>query len=81
MDDQTQDRSSAGIITQSFAAGGAVGYWFVDDLKAAIDRALELGGERYRGPLEVPETQRTIVQIKDPCGNVIGFEASTQKLS
>lgn len=54
---------------------GAVGYWLVDDLDQAIARALELKGSIYRGPLKVTETQRTIVQIKDPFGNVFGLEA------
>lgn len=56
--------------------GGSVGYWLVDDLDAVMKRAIEIGGEIYRGPLDVNEVQRTIVQIKDPCGNVIGFEAA-----
>ncbi len=55
--------------------GGSVGYWLVDDLDRAMKRATELGGELYRGPLRVEEVQRTIVQIKDPVGNVIGLEA------
>lgn len=55
--------------------GGAVGYWLVDDLDQVIARATQLGGEIYRGPLRVDEIRRTIVQIKDPLGNVIGFEA------
>ena len=57
------------------SAGGSVGYWLVKDLDHVIARAVELGGEVYRGPLEVKETRRKIVQIKDPIGNVIGFEA------
>lgn len=55
--------------------GGAIGYWLVDDLDAALRKAIELGGSIYRGPLNVDEIQRTIVQIKDPIGNVIGLEA------
>ena len=58
------------------STGGSVGYWLVDDLDKAIRKAVEIGGEVYRGPLKVSEVQRTIVQIKDPCGNVIGFEAA-----
>lgn len=54
--------------------GGSVGYWLVDDLSAAIEKAVGLGGSVYRGPLRVEEAQRTIVQIKDPLGNVIGLE-------
>ncbi|MBK7890321.1 MAG: VOC family protein [Bdellovibrionales bacterium] len=55
--------------------GGSVGYWFVDDLGAMLKRASELGASIYRGPLPVPEIQRTIVQIQDPCGGIVGFEA------
>jgi predicted enzyme related to lactoylglutathione lyase len=52
-----------------------VGYWLVDDLEAAISAAIKLGGKVYRGPLKVDEVQRTIVQIVDPYGGVIGLEA------
>ena len=55
--------------------GGSVGYWLFDDLGAIIKRASELGATIYRGPLPVPQIQRTIVQIQDPCGGIIGFEA------
>jgi predicted enzyme related to lactoylglutathione lyase len=58
------------------STGGSVGYWLVDNLDQTIARAIELGGSVYRGPLRVEEVNRTIVQIKDPLGNVIGFEAS-----
>ena len=57
--------------------GGSVGYWLVDELDSVIARAVQLGGEIYRGPLRVDETQRTIVQIMGPCGTVVGFEAGT----
>ncbi|MDD4973473.1 MAG: hypothetical protein PHY93_03940 [Bacteriovorax sp.] len=56
--------------------GGSVGYWFVDDLASLLDKVHRLGGSVYRGPLKVIEIQRTIVQIIDPFGNIIGFEAS-----
>jgi len=55
--------------------GGSVGYWLVDNLEKLIERSIELGGNVYRGPLRVEETQRTIVQIIDPFGNVVGFES------
>ena len=58
------------------STGGSVGYWLVDNLDIAIGRAVELGGSIYRGPLKIEEVRRTIVQIKDPLGNVIGFEAA-----
>ena len=56
------------------STGGSVGYWLVDNLENVIQRAEQLGGKIYRGPLKVPEVGRTIVQIQDPFGNVIGFE-------
>lgn len=55
--------------------GGSVGYWLVDNLEAAISRATDLNGKLYRGPLRVEELRRTIVQIADPYGNVLGLEA------
>lgn len=58
-----------------FSAGGSVGYWLVDNLENLLARAEALGGKIYRGPLKVPEVQRTIVQVQDPVGNVVGFEA------
>lgn len=59
-----------------FSKGGAVGYWLVDDIDQAIAHAKSLGGKIYRGPLRVDEIQRTIVQIEDPTGSIIGLEAS-----
>lgn len=55
--------------------GGSVGYWLVDNLDGLMERVEQLGGKVYRGPLKVNEIHRTIVQIKDPFGNVVGFEA------
>ncbi|WP_413574564.1 VOC family protein [Bdellovibrio sp. HCB290] len=55
--------------------GGSVGYWLVDNIDAVLKKVEGLGGKLYRGPLNVPETQRTIMQIQDPTGSVIGFEA------
>lgn len=57
------------------STGGSIGYWLVDDLDDLLVKVKELGGSVYRGPLNVSEIQRTIVQIKDPFGNVVGFEA------
>lgn len=57
-----------------YSQGGSIGYWLVDNIEAVLQKAQELGGKIYRGPLKVPETQRTIMQIQDPCGNIIGFE-------
>lgn len=58
-----------------FSFGGSVGYWLVDNVDEVLVRVKELGGEIYRGPLRVEETKRTIMQIKDPFGNIVGFES------
>lgn len=59
--------------------GGSVGYWLVDDVDLAVDRAISLGAKVYRGPLRVEEIERTIVQLEDPFGNVIGLEGPLEK--
>ena len=59
--------------------GGTVGYWLVDSIDALIISAKALGGSVYRGPLQVAETGRVILQIIDPDGNVVGFEAPLQR--
>lgn len=59
-----------------FSQGGSVSYWFVDNIEVVLAKVEQLGGKLYRGPLKVPETQRIIMQVQDPFGNIIGFEAS-----
>lgn len=58
-----------------FSSGGSIGYWLVDDIEQVLTKVKEIGGDLYRGPLTVKETNRIIMQIKDPFGNVIGFES------
>jgi len=65
----------ASDLKSPFSKGGSVGYFLVDDLDELIKKCIELEGAVYRGPLRVEESQRTIVQIIDPFGNVIGFES------
>lgn len=62
-------------IKSPTSTGGSVGYWQVNDLEALMERVKALGGIVYRGPLKVPEIQKIILQIQDPFGNIIGFEA------
>jgi predicted enzyme related to lactoylglutathione lyase len=62
-------------LKNPFSTGGSIGYWLVNDIEQVLERVRELGGELYRGPLKVPETNRNIMQIKDPFGNIIGFES------
>lgn len=59
---------------EASSVGGSVGYWQVDKLDHVVSKAIGLGAELYRGPLKVQEIRRIIVQIKDPMGNVVGFE-------
>lgn len=57
-------------------AGGNVGYFEVDSIPDAVMHAKTLGASVYRGPLKIHETGWTIVQIKDPGGNIIGLEGA-----
>lgn len=59
------DKTPAGV-------GGAVAYFRVESLHAALERFTSAGGTVYRGPLRV-EDGRTICQIRDPFGNVVGL--------
>jgi predicted enzyme related to lactoylglutathione lyase len=54
--------------------GGSVGYWQVEELSKFIEYAQSIGAKVYRGPLYVKEIDRTICQIEDPMGNIIGIE-------
>lgn len=56
--------------------GGSISYWQVKDLNATLDRLQALGAQIYRGPLFVESTHTWIVQIENPCGNILGFTAS-----
>lgn len=56
-------------------AGGSVCYWKVDNLDAVMARVAVIGGKVYRGPLEVRETRSRTMQVQDPEGHLIGFEA------
>lgn len=51
---------------------GQVVYWQVDNLDAALQRALRLGAQLYRGPLDRLDGE-WMCQIKDPFGNAIGL--------
>ncbi len=54
--------------------GGSVSYLHVEDFDSFVDRAKSYKMKIYRGPLEVEEIGRTICQLEDPFGNVIGVE-------
>lgn len=55
--------------------GGSVGYFEIANIDAALTQAQKLGAFIYRGPLRVEETMSTIVQILEPGGTVMGFQA------
>jgi predicted enzyme related to lactoylglutathione lyase len=67
-----------GIIDRRFApkgaggSGGAIVYWHVDDVAAAIKKLLTLGAKEFE-----PITQRgpgfTTASVIDPFGNILGI--------
>ncbi|MBW8487709.1 VOC family protein [Actinomadura parmotrematis] len=52
-------------------AGGAVVYWHVEDVPAAVDRALGLGASLYEGVTERGPGFVTAC-VRDPFGNLLG---------
>ncbi len=54
--------------------GGSVSYLNVDDFKTFVERAKTFDMKIYRGPIKVKEIGRTICQLEDPFGNIIGIE-------
>jgi predicted enzyme related to lactoylglutathione lyase len=68
-----------GIIDKKFqpkparvSTGGAVAYWHVDDIAAALDRVKALGAEGYE-PLIEREAGFKTASVIDPFGNVLGL--------
>jgi predicted enzyme related to lactoylglutathione lyase len=55
--------------------GTPVVYLATQDIHAAVERALEFGATRHRGPL-VLSPNRSIAQFVDPFGNVFGIDGS-----
>ena len=62
------------------STGGSVAYWHVEDLAEASDLFVKHGGSLYRGPIEIPESDEGICQIKDPFGNVIGLRGKYKNI-
>jgi predicted enzyme related to lactoylglutathione lyase len=64
-------RFSPGASGRDGKAGGAVVYWHVDDVRAAVDRLLVLGATTFE-----PVTERgpgfVTASVVDPFGNVLG---------
>jgi shikimate kinase len=54
------------------STGGQVAYWKVEDLDTTLQKALELGAELYRGPLDRSDGF-WMCQVKAPFGGVIGL--------
>ncbi|WP_418957660.1 VOC family protein [Streptomyces tritici] len=51
--------------------GGAIVYWHVDDVPAAVDRLLSLGAKEYE-PLTERGPGFVTASVTDPFGNVLG---------
>jgi predicted enzyme related to lactoylglutathione lyase len=73
-----------GIIDKKFlpkpakvSTGGAVAYWHVDDIAAALDRVKALGAKEYEPPIEREAGFKT-ASVIDPFGNVLGLSPGTQ---
>ena len=52
--------------------GGAVAYWHVDDLPAALERALAAGATEWE-PLTDREAEFRTAAVVDPFGNILGL--------
>lgn len=61
-----------GIMGMESVPGYLTIYVAVDDCKAALAKAEELGGKRIMGPDEVPGQGIKIGQFEDPEGHMVG---------
>lgn len=68
-----------GIIHRNFAPkgaaaepGGAVAYWHVDDVAAALEKVKALGATEYQ-PLTPREAGFITASVLDPFGNILGL--------
>lgn len=59
---------------------GAVMHWHVDDVRAAYDRLLALGGQGLAAPRDLEAPGWVIATVADPFGNVIGLMHSPHYL-
>jgi predicted enzyme related to lactoylglutathione lyase len=66
-----------GIIDRRYApagagdAGGAIVYWHVDDVAAAVEKLLSMGAKEFEGIQERGEGFVT-ASVVDPFGNILG---------
>jgi predicted enzyme related to lactoylglutathione lyase len=51
---------------------GTVAYWGVEDVDAAVSRAVERGAVTHRGPKTIFTGER-LCQLRDPFGNLFGL--------
>jgi predicted enzyme related to lactoylglutathione lyase len=74
-----------GIIDRRYAPrsgrepGGAVIYWHVDDVAAALERLLAMGAKEH-DPLTERESGFVTASVVDPFGNVLGVMYSPHYL-
>ncbi len=68
-----------GIINSNFAPkdakpgpGGAVVFWHVDDIEAALERVKAMGAKEY-DPLTKREAGFITASVVDPFGNILGI--------
>ena len=52
--------------------GGAVLYWYVDDVAAALERLLSMGAREYEALTRRGEAGFVTASVVDPFGNVLG---------
>ena len=81
------DEDELGILDSRFAKhpatstpAGAVVYWHVDDVAAAVDRAIALGATAH-DPVIVREAGFVTGSVVDPFGNVLGLMHSPHWLA
>jgi predicted enzyme related to lactoylglutathione lyase len=74
------DEDELGLIDRRYAPpgaswdpGGAIIYWQVDDVAAAVSRLIELGATEYQ-PVTAQRTAGFITaSVVDPFGNILGL--------
>ena len=52
--------------------GGAVLYWHVDDVRAAVEKLLSMGAEEYQPVTERGAAGFVTAAVVDPFGNILG---------
>lgn len=68
--------------THSAHPGGAIAHWHVDDLKATLDRLIDLGAKEYLPITDHSQGKGTFVtaSVVDPFGNLIGIMTNVHYL-